>query len=374
MAGETIRFGIVGAAGRGNSSVRALQANPATELTALCDVRTEQLRAHAAELGVAHTFTDAEALLDSGSVDAVILGTPMPLHAPHAILALERDIHVLSEVTAGVSVAECRDLVRAARRSGAKYMMAENFTYTKPNVLVLELARRGLFGEAYYGEGAYIHELKALNEKTQWRRRWQTGVNGSTYPTHSLGPVYQWFNTGGRSDRVVSVCAVGSGHHYRDPRGDEYEMEDSVTMMCRMASGGLVQIRVDMLSDRPHHMVHYALQGTDGAYESGDGYGAEPKVWLRARGPAPKWEPLSALEEEFLPAFWKSPPEAALQAGHGGGDYWVVQDFIAAIREQAEPPIGIDAAMDMTLPGLMSQQSIAQGSNWSAVPDPRNWT
>ncbi len=148
MAGETIRFGIVGAAGRGNSSVRALQANPATELTALCDVRTEQLRAHAAELGVAHTFTDAEALLDSGSVDAVILGTPMPLHAPHAILALERDIHVLSEVTAGVSVAECRDLVRAARRSGAKYMMAENFTYTKPNVLVLELARRGLFGEA----------------------------------------------------------------------------------------------------------------------------------------------------------------------------------------------------------------------------------
>ncbi len=186
--------------------------------------------------------------------------------------------------------------------------------------------------------------------------------------------MYQWFNTGGRSDRVVSVCAVGSGHHYRDPRGDEYEMEDSVTMMCRMASGGLVQIRVDMLSDRPHHMVHYALQGTDGAYESGDGYGAEPKVWLRARGPAPKWEPLSALEEEFLPAFWKSPPEAALQAGHGGGDYWVVQDFIAAIREQAEPPIGIDAAMDMTLPGLMSQQSIAQGSNWSAVPDPRNWT
>ena len=34
---------------------------------------------------------------------------------------------------------------------------------------------------------------------------------------------------------------------------------------------------------------------------------------------------------------------------------------------------GIDVAMDMTLPGLMSQQSIAQGSSWAAVPDSRNW-
>ena len=140
---DRIRFGIIGAAGRGNSFVQALRANPATELTALCDVRLEPLQANAAELGVEHAFTDAGELLDSGAVDAVILGTPMPWHVPHAILALERDIHVLSEVTAGVSIEECRDLVRAARRSTATYMMAENFTYMKPNVLVRELARAG---------------------------------------------------------------------------------------------------------------------------------------------------------------------------------------------------------------------------------------
>ena len=374
MAPDRIRFGIVGAAGRGNSFVRSLRAHPATELTALCDVRAEPLQANAAELGVEHTFTEAQALFGSGTIDAVVLGTPMPLHAPHAIDALERGIHVLSEVTAGVSVEECRDLVRVARRSTASYMMAENYTYMKPNVLVRELARQGLFGEVYYGEGAYIHELKAHNEDTPWRRHWQTGVNGCTYPTHSLGPVLQWFDTRGRPDRVVAVCALGTGHHYRDPRGDGYEMEDSVTMMCRMASGGLVHIRVDMLSDRPHNMVHYALQGTDGAYESTDGFEATPKVWLRSRSDTPRWEPLEALEEAFLPDFWKNPPEAATQAGHGGGDYWEVQDFVAAIQGEAEPPIGIDSAMDMTLPGLVSQQSLAEGSSWVAVPDPRNWT
>ena len=179
----------------------------------------------------------------------------------------------------------------------------------------------------------------------------------------------QWFEP----HRVTSVCAVGSGHHYRDPRGDQYEMEDSVTMVCRLSNGGLAHIRVDMLSDRPHNMTHYALQGTDGAYESSDGFRGVDRIWLRSRSEAPAWEALEDLEEEFLPEFWKHPPEEAVRAGHGGGDYWQVQDFVTAIREGSEPPIGIDRAMDMTLPGLVSQQSIAAGSTWVGVPDSRDW-
>merc|ERR1712096_120898 len=100
--------------------------------------------------------------------------------------------------------------------------------------------------------------------------------------------------------------------------------------MCRLSSGPLAQLRVDMLSERPHNMVHYALQGTDGSYESTDGYQGIPKIWLRDRNPQPEWEPLEMLEE-YLPEYWKNPPEEAIKAGHGGGDYWEVQDFVSAI-------------------------------------------
>ena len=370
MQDDTIRFGIIGAAGRGDGFTRVLQGHPEAAVVALCDIQEDKVRQISEEIGVEHVFTDAEDMLDSGKIDAVVAGTPMHFHVPQSIMALERDLHVISEVPAGISIEECRDLVRAARQSNARYMMAENYTYMKPNILVRELVQRGLFGEIYYAEGAYIHELKAQNEKTPWRRRWQTGVNGCTYGTHSLGPVLQWFE----GQRVVSVCAMGTGHHYKDPRGDHYETEDSVTMMCRLSSGALVQIRVDMLSDRPHNMAHYVLQGTDGSYESSDAYKGIPKIWLRSRSEELRWEPLENLEEEFLPEYWRKPPEAALKAGHGGGDYWEVHNFIMAIKQDKEPTIGIDCAMDMTLPGLASQQSIAQGSTWVAVPDSRNWT
>lgn len=364
-----LNVGIVGSVGRGRSFFAAFHNNPQTRLHALCDLNEEGLAAQAAEQQVELTYKDYEAMLDKSGVDMVLIGTPMPFHAPQAIMALERGIHVMSEVPAAVGMEEAQALVRAAKASSARYMMAENYTYIRPNVLIRELAHQGLFGELYFGEGAYIHELKGLNEITKWRRKWQTGINGATYPTHSLGPVLQWFR-----ERVVSCCCMGTGHHYRDPRGDEYENEDNILLLCRLSGGGLAHIRVDMLSDRPHCMTYYSLQGTEGCYESPRSDGEKHKIWLRsAHEAAPTWHDLSELEEQYLPEKWLNPPEAALQSGHWGGDYWEVAEFVDAILTDSEPPIGIHEAMDYTLPGLVSQDSISQGSAWLEVPDSRSW-
>lgn len=370
MAEEIIRIGIVGACGRGASFKAACDALPGVQVQAVCDINAEELPAAAARLGAKEAYTDYDTMLEKADIDAVIIGTPMPLHVPQSIAALRKNRHVLCEVPAGVSVEECRELTLAVRDSKAVYMMAENYVYIRQNVLVRELVRQGLFGTPYYAEGEYIHELKGLNEITKWRRRWQTGINGNTYPTHSLGPILQWMP----GDRVVAVCCAGSGHHYRDPRGDLYENEDTTITLCRMRSGGLVKLRLDMLSDRPHIMNAYQLQGTDGAYESARAPGEPHRVWFRARcKDMYTWMRLEELEEEFLPTMWKEANETARRAGHGGGDYFEIVDFVDAIRGVRPPPIDIHAAMDMTLPGLISQQSIQQESRWLEVPDSRAW-
>lgn len=371
MSLESLNIAIVGAAGRGKSFRAALNAFPNVRVQAVCDVRADALGAAQADLGAREAYLDYDEMLETADIDAVVIGTPMQFHAPQAIAALDRKLHVLCEVTAGVSVDECRALVAAASRSPAVYMMAENYTYIKSNVLVRSLAAQGLFGDVYYAEGEYIHELKDLNEKTPWRRKWQTGIDGITYGTHSLGPILQWMP----GDRVVQVCGAGSGHHYRDPRGDFYENQDTCLMLCKTERGALIKIRVDMLSNRPHAMTNYQLQGTQGCYESSrGGPGDVDKIWLASLAPDPNtWLELSSLEADYLPELWRNPPQAALQSGHGGGDFFEVQDFLAAVLEGQPSPIGIHEAMDMTLPGLISQQSVAQGGAWLDVPDSRTW-
>jgi len=147
------------------------------------------------------------------------------------------------------------------------------------------MVARGAFGKPYYAEGEYIHELKELNEITVWRRRWQTG-RPMALPT---APTAWVPFSSGCGDRVVEACGRGSGHHYRRPPGRGLRNEDSCVMLGKMKSGGLVKIR-DMLSDRPHSMTNYQLQGTDGAYESSrGGPGDTDKVWLRSKSKEPKW-------------------------------------------------------------------------------------
>jgi predicted dehydrogenase len=358
-----LRFGVVGAP-RGASFIRALRALPGVHVAALCDIDPQNLNAVADGHEIGRRYTRYEEML-AAELDAVVVATPMPQHAPQAVMALQAGRHVLSEVPAAIDLEQCWQLVEAVRSSGRHYMMAENYCYMKPNVLVRELARRGMFGELYFGEGEYIHELKELNERTPWRRRWQTGRNGNTYPTHSLGPLLQWFE-----DRVTSVACFGSGHHYRDPRGDLYENEDSTLMLCRMSGGGLVNIRLDMLSNRPHNMTYYSLQGTNGCYEAPRGLGDGPKIWLADRcGGRSEWQSLWELEAEFMPEFWTNPPAAARQAGHGGGDFFEVWEFVQSIRTNTPPPIDLFLALDLTVPGLISQESITRGGVSLPVPD-----
>ena len=64
------------------------------ELVALCDIQEEKLLEAASELEITRTFVSDEEMLTSGEIDAVIVATPMPLHVPQSVMALEQGIHV----------------------------------------------------------------------------------------------------------------------------------------------------------------------------------------------------------------------------------------------------------------------------------------
>ena len=360
-----LKVGIVGAP-RGQSFIRSFQAIEETDVIAICDLNIDVVEEVASQFNIGQKYTDFEKMVQS-DLDIVVVSTPMPLHAPQSTLALQEGKHVISEVPAATDLQQCWELVKSVENSKKKYMMAENYVYTKPNILIRELAMQGLFGDIYFGEGQYLHELKSLNEITKWRRKWQTGRNGCTYSTHSLGPVLQWFD-----DRVCTVSCFGSGHHYEDSEGKQYENEDTISMICKTTRGGLVEIRVDMLSDRPALGQYYSLQGTKGCYEAARGLGDQPKIWLAEHSDQVVWQSLSDFEEQYMPEIWRNPSMEALQAGHGGGDYLEVREFVDSIVNDTKSPIDIYESLDMTVPGLVSEVSINRESIPVEVPDFRS--
>lgn len=363
------RVGVVGAVGRGAGFARNLARTGFFTCHAVCDIDEAKLASVRATLGASEAYASFDDMLARSDLQAVIVATPMHLHARMAIAALERGLHVFSEVTAAVSVDECRALTLAAHRARGSYLLAENYTFLPENRLVKELVARGLFGETYFAEAEYLHDIKSLLDATPWRRRWQTGIDGNTYITHSLGPVLQWMP----GARITEVCCAGAGHRHRDARGEPFAQQSTTVTLGRTSRGGLVKVRLDLLSERPHALTNYSLQGTDGAYESARAHGENHRVWLRRRHPTPdRWEDLFALAADFTPA---SPAGASAGTGtdHGGSDFLALLYWRDVLLERCENELDIHHAMDLTLPGLVSQQSIARGGAWSPVPDSRDW-
>lgn len=362
--GRPLKVGIVGAS-RGGGYIAAIRAAAGrVVLHGVYDPVPEASAAFAKEYGVAEQFTRFEQAVDA--CDILVIASPQQYHAPQAAFALQAGVHVLSEVPAAVSLEQANLLLAAARQSSSVYMMSENYGYTRNNLIVRAMAQEGLFGDIYMGEAEYVHEMKSFHHTPEggrtWRYHWQVGRNGITYPTHSLGPLLDWMD-----DRITSVSCVGTGR-WTDP---EHDIEDSVTLLARTRKGALIRTRLDLLSNRPELMDYFSLQGTEGAYESGRGMGDQARVHLHGRSRADTWEPLEAYADRFLPSAYATPPEGS---GHWGSDAWPFLEFLGAVERSATPPIDIYTALDMTLPGLISEASIASGGAWLHVPDPRTMT
>jgi predicted dehydrogenase len=291
----------------------------------------------------------------------------MQFHFQQTMTALEAGKHVLSEVTAGVTVDELWWVKESVEKCKKVYMMAENYCYIPENQIIKNMVKAGLFGEVYFGEGEYIHDIKSLaaypDGKSSWRKFWQLGKRGAFYPTHSIGPVMQWF----KGDRIKSVSCFGTGWH----TAPEFRQEDTTITICQLASGKLVKIRIDCISERPHNMSYYSLQGTRGCYEAPRGLGDTHKIWLKDMDDNTdnaKWRPLSDYTE-YLPERYKNLTEEQKKAGHWGADFFVAQDFVEAVRNGSKPAIDVYDACEWTAVGLLSELSVMNGGRPVEMPD-----
>ncbi len=367
---EKLKVGIVGAAGRPSAFLAAFKESGKAALTAACDLNPEALDNTLSGIEGVDRYTDYMEMLEKGNLDIVIIGTPMHLHVSQSIDALKKNIHVFSEVTAAISIEECKKLLKASKTSNAQYMMGENCNYMKPYMVIQEMVRAGVFGEVFYAEGEYLHDCRELLYKTPWRRKYQFETRGITYGTHSLGPILSWME----GDRVESVCCAGTGRHNLDLTGAPIGGDDSAVMLCKTAKGKLIKIRTDISSPRPYGL-NYALQGTSAAYEGSHlGKGKDRnQIWVNGESEKGQWDELTKYEEKYLPKLWRDIGKKAEESGHGGSDVVIMTDFIDSIYEGRKVPIDIYDSLDMTLPGLVSQDSILQEGRWLPVPDPREW-
>jgi hypothetical protein len=295
---------------------------------------------------------------------------------------MEHGKHVAIEVPAADNLEECWQLVETSEKTHKHCQMMENCCYDFFELLTLNMARQGFFGDIVHCEGAYIHDLLAANfDKNYywntWRLRENASRRGNLYPTHGLGPVCQILdiNRGDKMDFLVSVMSkdlmmnetakrlVTTDNFYKQFVDKPYR-GDMTTTTIRTNKGRTIMVQHDVSSPNVYSRIH-KISGTKSAALK---YPLPPKISI-----GDKWvsdEELISLEEKYAPAIVKKVGEIAKQVGgHGGMDFLEDWRLIDCLRNGLPLDQDVyDAALWSSVAPL-SEWSVAHGSNSIDVPD-----
>lgn len=381
---EPVRIGVVGVGHRGTHLMNLLLGVPGTRINAVCDL-DESHRQRAIEIVAAHqgarpadygqTRDGYDRMLERDDLDAILIATPTKWHCPMAIAAMKAGKHVASEVPAGFQLDELQELVRTKEETGRRYILLENYLYGRECLAVWQMVRQGLFGDPYYAECAYIHDCRFMLFKDDgsldWWGEWASRHYGHDYPTHGMGPVSKWLGLN-EGDRLTHLTAMMSRPRVLKPYvirkfgpdSPQAEIEwangDFTSVMMTTARGRLIRNDYDVNSPRPESN-YYLLQGVRGVYDSRMGihFDQTPEVW----------EDFAPYLEQHDHPLWRAHGEDAVNAGHGGGDYFVVRAFVNMVRHDREPWIDVYDAATWSVIYHCSRQSIDRHGSSVEVPD-----
>lgn len=388
---ETVRIGFIGLGNRGPGAVERIAHIEGVAITALCDKNMERvdkvqeilsnygLPAAKSYGGNPDAWKD---LCQSEAVDLVYICTPWNLHASMAVMAMQNGKHAATEVPAATTLEEAWQLVETSEKTKKHCMMLENCCYDFFELLTLNMARQGYFGEVVHTEGAYIHDLLHSNfdknsYSDMWRLKENQHRNGNLYPTHGLGPVCQVLNIN-RGDAMDYLTSLSTGDFQMESMAGDLAKSDDFykpyattgyrgnmnTTLIRTLKGKSILVQHDVTSPRPYSRIHL-ISGTRGFASKW------PEPERIAQGH--EWLGSAQLEDlyqQYTPEIVKRVGEMARKiGGHGGMDFMMDWRLIDCLRNGLPLDQDVyDAALWSSIAPL-SEWSVANRSSSITVPD-----
>jgi hypothetical protein len=96
---------------------------------------------------------------------------------------------------------------------------------------------------------------------------------------------------------------------------------------------------------------------------------ANKKIFVQGRSKPHTWDPFSNYEKEYPPALWQKWAEEAKKTGHGGADFFVVNEFLDTLRTGRPSPINACDAATWSCIIPLSAASVAAGGKPQEIPD-----
>ncbi len=298
-------------------------------------------------------------------MDAVILANYFNRHTEFAIKAMKAGKDVLSETQAAGTLADCVALVNAVEETGRKYMLAENYPFMRGPSEMARVYKSGIIGDVVFAEGEYVHPIGPVEQLklAPGENHWRMHNPRIYYLTHSLAPLM--YITGVRPERVnaETVFLKDDALFTWDNEDHKPTVEAAGIMLLKMNNGSV--FRISGSNNLAPHGNWYRVACSNGSIESKRG--DIGKVLLDYG----TWDlPVGVTEpHQEYDAKWAELNDVAANAGHGGGDFWVMYNFMKYLRYDEEPYFTVYRSVDLSATAIMGYRSALTEGQPFDIPD-----
>lgn len=211
-------------------------------LVGLCDIRPDNLEEGKFWISTKNGLNDNpkvypkyEDLLADPEVEAVLIATPLVLHGPMSVQAMNAGKHVMTEKTMAYSVDECIQMIEAAKKNGVVLQVGHMKFYNPLYWDAYRMVKEGLLGNVYHARMAWHrntdwnywthvqekhfdalmdfdpspYEYKDLEELVNWRWYDRTSQGmWSELASHQIAISNWFFGEDGKDTQPIAVQAV----------------------------------------------------------------------------------------------------------------------------------------------------------------------
>ncbi len=251
----TYRVGIIGIGYGQHVLLPVFQANPRTQVVALCASTQERAAAVAAKHGVERAYGDWRELIAADDIDIVAIAVP-PVHQPEiAIAAAAAGKHLFLEKPLGIDVPSAQQILNAADAKGVVTAVDFEFPQIAAWQAAYNLLTDGAIGRLRHIEVNWNVETYAnRNHLTNWKTQSEGG--GTLY---NFGP-HVFYNLEWFAQQQVHYITARLGKAPSDPREG-----DTVNHIAAELDDGLlasVTVSAHSYLGSGHRWAFYGDDGT----------------------------------------------------------------------------------------------------------------
>lgn len=365
---DVINAGIIGVGSQGSFLLERAVKVPNVRFVACCDIQEKNLQRALSIAKGSDGYDDYRKLLDRKDIHAVVIATPLYLHAQMSIEAMRSGKHVLCEKMMAYSIEDAKHMLRVSRQTGKKLQIGHQRRYDPNYRHAYKLVSEGILGKI-------THVRAQWNRNGSWRRpcpdpKMDELINWRLYRKLSQGlmaelgshqiDVVNWM----LGETPCAVMGVGGVDYWKDGR----DVFDNVQCIFEYPSG--VKFQYQSLTTNQFDGFTEQFMGDQGTLILSPG---KAMLFREPRAEELAWEDMAHKEKiggkEGIVLDASKSPRLVQKQTEGQkleaeqdvkkDDYLLeLEDFFLSIRDGHEPLCNARVALDTCIASIKANEAM----------------